>query len=200
MNETRIATPSLRRPVATPDSLQRLYAAIRAATRTPTDWQQQVETVVDHVRGVLPSADDVLRTVPAEARDGHAQSQLLHVEPDGTFSVVALISRPGQATSIHDHTTWCAVAVITGSEYEERFQLDQAGTSLVLVGVRTDLEGTVSGFAPPGDIHRVTNADTAIGISLHIYGTDLNRISNSVRREYDLPIRHVDPSAGRKSG
>lgn len=29
-------------------------------------------------------------------------------------AVVALISRPGQATSAHDYTTWCAVAVIAG--------------------------------------------------------------------------------------
>jgi predicted metal-dependent enzyme (double-stranded beta helix superfamily) len=32
---------------------------------------------------------------------------LLHAEPDGSFSVVALVWRPGQATPIHDHVTWC---------------------------------------------------------------------------------------------
>jgi 3-mercaptopropionate dioxygenase len=46
----------------------------------------------------------------------------------------------------------------------------------------------VSGFAPPGDIHRVTNAGTTVGVSLHVYGTDIGRIGSSVRRTYDLPI------------
>jgi predicted metal-dependent enzyme (double-stranded beta helix superfamily) len=39
---------------------------------------------------------------------------LLHAEPDGSFSVVALVWRPGQATPIHDHVTWCVFGVIQG--------------------------------------------------------------------------------------
>ena len=89
---------------------------------------------------------------------------------------------------MHDHTTWCAVAVIAGTEYEERFGLDGSGRTLLLMGTRTDQAGTVSGFAPPGDIHRVTNAGATLGVSLHVYGTDIARIGSSVRRTYDLPI------------
>jgi predicted metal-dependent enzyme (double-stranded beta helix superfamily) len=43
-------------------------------------------------------------------------------------------------------------------------------------------------LAPPGDIHRVRNADIETAISLHIYGTDVGRLGSSIRREYDLPI------------
>ncbi len=172
--------------------LARMYTAIRAATRVPADWQTVVDAVVADLSGQLPPADDVLREIPARARGGIDRSQILHVEPDSSFSVVALISRPGQATSVHDHTTWCAVAVIAGTEYEERFGLDGSGRTLLLTGTRTDQAGTVSGFAPPGDIHRVTNSGTTVGVSLHVYGTDIGRIGNSVRRTYDLPI--VDPN------
>ncbi len=48
--------------------------------------------------------------------------------------------------------------------------------------------GAVSGFAPPGDIHRVRNAGDLTAISIHIYGTDVSRIGSSVRRYYDLPF------------
>jgi predicted metal-dependent enzyme (double-stranded beta helix superfamily) len=34
--------------------------------------------------------------------DGYV-SHTLHVEPDGSFSIVALVWRPGQITRIHDH-------------------------------------------------------------------------------------------------
>lgn len=180
--------PALVEADSHPGSLERMYAAIRSMTRVPADWQVLVERVVDGLRGHVPTAYDVLGAVPAGSRDGDDQSQLLHVEPDGSFSVVALISRPGQATDIHDHTTWCAVVVIAGIEKEERFRLDDGGGSLVLTGIRTDMAGTVSGFSPPGDIHRVTNAGEAVGISLHVYGTDLNRIGNSVRRTYAQPV------------
>jgi 3-mercaptopropionate dioxygenase len=45
--------------------------------------------------------------------------------------------------------------------------------------------GDVSGFAPPGDIHRVHNTADSTAISLHIYGTDLTRIGSSARRYYN---------------
>ncbi|HCT81682.1 MAG TPA: cysteine dioxygenase [Micromonosporaceae bacterium] len=165
-----------------------LYAAVRAATRMPADWDAIAQTVAAQVRPHLPGAPKVLACVAGDAHLGSERSQVLHVEPDGTFSVVALITRPGQATSIHDHTTWCVVAVISGVEREERFRLDTTGEHLESAGVRIDVTGTVTGFAPPGDIHRVSNAGTTVGISLHIYGTDIRRIGSSVRRTYDLPI------------
>ena len=40
----------------------------------------------------------------------------LYVEPGGSFSIVALVWRPGQITRIHDHITWCVFGVIQGVE------------------------------------------------------------------------------------
>ncbi|WP_405060156.1 cysteine dioxygenase family protein [Kribbella sp. NBC_01505] len=168
--------------------LDDLYAVVRGVTRIPADWQTVVDALIPALAGKVPAAPVVLRQVPAPARGGDDRSHVLHVEPDGSYSVVALISRPGQATSIHDHTTWCVVAVVAGVECEERFRLTDDGRALFPMETRNDPPGTVSGFAPPGDIHRVTNAGTSVGISLHIYGTDICRIGNSVRRTYDLPI------------
>jgi 3-mercaptopropionate dioxygenase len=49
--------------------------------------------------------------------------------------------------------------------------------------------GTVVGFAPPGDIHQVTNVGDSVAVSMHVYGTDITRVGSSVRRVYDLPVR-----------
>lgn len=177
------------RRAAPSPGLKDLYAAIRADTRSPGDWECLAETVAAAVRPILPSARQVLLALPAAARHGADRGQVLHVEPDGSFSVVALITRPGYATSIHDHTSWCVVGVVAGQEREERFRVAGAGGFLELTGTRTDDTGAVAGFAPPGDIHRVRNSGVGLGISLHIYGTDINRIGNSIRRTYDLPVR-----------
>ena len=45
--------------------------------------------------------------------------------------------------------------------------------------------GDVSGFAPPGDIHRVHNTSQTTATSIHIYGTDITRIGSSARCYYD---------------
>jgi predicted metal-dependent enzyme (double-stranded beta helix superfamily) len=116
------------------------------------------------------------------------QSHVLHSEPDGSFSVVALVWRPGQMTRVHDHVTWGAFAVIQGVEYEELFTLYEDGTCLVEGGNTVNATRDVSGFAPPGDIHRVRNAGNRTAISIHISGTDVSRLGSSVRHDYDLPV------------
>jgi 3-mercaptopropionate dioxygenase len=104
----------------------------------------------------------------------------LYVEPDGSFSIVALVWRPGQITRIHDHITWCVLGVIQGIEHEERFDAD-----LHLLGRYESHVGDVGGFAPPGDIHRVHNTSDTTAISIHIYGTDITRVGSSARRYYN---------------
>ena len=115
-------------------------------------------------------------------------SHLLHVEPDGAFSIVAIVWRPGQRTSIHDHLTWCVVGVVHGAETEELFSLCENGARLTRVGTTVNRVGEVVGFAPPGDIHRVANTGSENAISIHIYGSDIRRVGSSVRRSYDLPV------------
>lgn len=104
---------------------------------------------------------------------------LLHAETDGTFSILGLVWRPGQSTRIHDHVTWCVMGVLQGVEHEDLYD-----NQLNLVGARDTHPGEVSGFAPPGDIHRIRNTGLRTAISLHIYGTDITRVGSSARRYY----------------
>ena len=84
---------------------------------------------------------------------------------------------------------------IQGVEYEELFTLDEENDCLVEAGESANWAGDVSGFAPPGDIHRVRNGGGKTAISIHIYGTDVSRIGSSVRRYYDLPVRPARSAA-----
>jgi predicted metal-dependent enzyme (double-stranded beta helix superfamily) len=172
-----------------------LVAGIRRVTRQPVDWELLAENVAQAMRETLPSVGEVLELIPPAARAGAEQGQLVHVEKDGSFSIVALVTRPGQETVIHDHTTWCAVAVLAGLEQEERFELGSDGTCNPIGQPRTDVPGAVCGFAPPGDIHRVTNIGSDVGLSLNVYGTDVSRIGSSVRRTYRLASPREAPSA-----
>jgi predicted metal-dependent enzyme (double-stranded beta helix superfamily) len=113
---------------------------------------------------------------------------VLHTEPDGSFSVTAMVWRPGQVTPIHDHVTWCVFGVLQGTEYEELYAVTADGAALREVGRNENRQGEVSGFAPPGDIHRVRNTGAGVAVSLHVYGADITRLGSSVRRVYDLPV------------
>jgi predicted metal-dependent enzyme (double-stranded beta helix superfamily) len=174
--------------------LAALAAAVREAVGKRVSWATTAELVASALELHLPSPD--LLTAEQRVGDPDAyKSEVLYAEPDGSFSIVALVWRPGQVTPIHDHVTWCVFGVIQGIEYEELFELDDEHKRLVEAGHHVNRTGDVSGFAPPGDIHRVRNAGDITAISIHIYGTDVSRIGSSVRRYYDLPVQPSTPAA-----
>jgi predicted metal-dependent enzyme (double-stranded beta helix superfamily) len=167
--------------------LDTLATAVRAAVAERVGWRETAELVASVLERHLPSPS--ILTPEQRAGDPDTfRSHVLHSEPDGSFSIVALVWRPGQTTRIHDHVTWGAFAVIQGVEHEELFTLDEEDACLVEVGNTVNATGDVSGFVPPGDIHRVRNPGNLIAISIHIYGTDVSRLGSSVRRDYDLPV------------
>jgi len=169
-------TTTLTRPAA---ELGELLDGIRAAVAVHAGWADTAQLVAEQLRRHLPSPDVLTAEQRLGKPDGYC-THPLHVEPDGSFSIIALVWRPGQLTRIHDHLTWCVFGVIQGVEHEELFDAD-----LNLIGRSDNHVGDVSGFAPPGDIHRVHNTADSIAISIHIYGTDVTRVESSVRRYYD---------------
>jgi predicted metal-dependent enzyme (double-stranded beta helix superfamily) len=169
-------------------SLSRVVSAVRAAIQQGGDWELTARRVKEQLRRHLPGPG-ILTGAQREGDPAGYRSHVLYVEPDGSFSIVAMVWLPGQVTPIHDHVTWCVFGVLDGVEYEELFALAGNGRHLVRAGAAENQTGQVSGFAPPGDIHRVRNAGTGVTISLHIYGADISRLGCSIRREYTLPIR-----------
>ena len=159
--------------------LSSLVAGIRTAVDSHVDWEETAQLVADQLRLHLPTPDVLTAAQRLGSPDDYVGHNL-YVEPDGSFSIVGLVWRPGQFTRIHDHMTWCVFGVIQGVEHEELFDAD-----LNLVGRNESHVGDVSGFAPPGDIHRVRNISDTTAISIHIYGTDITRVGSSARRYYD---------------
>jgi predicted metal-dependent enzyme (double-stranded beta helix superfamily) len=168
--------------------LDGLAHAVRFAVGKRASWGDTAQLVASALERHLPSPS-ILTPGQRTGDPETYKTEVLHSEPDGSFSIVALIWRPGQVTPIHDHVTWCVFGVIQGMEREELFELDEQGTCLVEAGYHVNRTGDVSGFAPPGDIHRIRNASDLPAISIHIYGTDVPRVGSSVRRCYDLPVQ-----------
>ncbi|MER6212535.1 cysteine dioxygenase family protein [Streptomyces sp. NPDC048387] len=163
----------------------------------------EIRTVVD--RGLAPDltaylvgerlaphlgASDLLTAEQQEGDPERYRQHILHAEPDGSFSVVALVWMPGQETCIHDHVSWCVAGVHQGEESERRYRLAPGADAARLVATEdvVNAQGEVCGFAPPGDIHKVRNSCSDKAISIHIYGADVSRLGSSIRRVYTLPV------------
>jgi 3-mercaptopropionate dioxygenase len=178
---TALPAPPSRCPAA-------LTAAIRQAVRQHSGWGQTAQLVARALGQELPGPE-LLTAAERDGDPGGYQTHLMHAEPDGSFSIVAVVWRPGQVTPVHDHVTWCVAGVLQGAEDEELFTLADGGTAVRPAGRTLTGAGSVTGFAPPGDIHRVRNPGPGVTVSLHVYGADISRLGSSVRRVYELPIR-----------
>lgn len=171
-------------------TLGELVAAVRRVARSEDDPSLAArgvgDVLADRLAAGLTLPDELRRHDP----DQYTQ-HVAHVEPDGAFSVVALVWLPGQATPVHDHVSWCVTGVVEGQETEEVYEVRTVGgrATLVRVGESVNEAGAVSALDPPGDIHRVRNSCDRLAVSLHIYGADIGRLGSSIRRSYDLPVR-----------
>jgi 3-mercaptopropionate dioxygenase len=158
-----------------------LVRDVRRCTEASSDPQ----TIATAVADVLVAAQPTVALLTEEEQAGSADGYIrftLHAEQD--FSVVAVVWRPGQVTEVHDHIVWCTFMILQGTESETLYRFEDE--RLTEVGRRERPVGSVSGTAPPDDIHRVANTGDEVAITLHVYGADLSE-GTSVRRTYELP-------------
>jgi predicted metal-dependent enzyme (double-stranded beta helix superfamily) len=161
---------------------------IRHAVESTTELASRADAVAQLLRNHLPSVvavpEQCLRATRMASR-----RYVLHVDPDGQFSIAAVIWGPGRHTSIHDHFCWGAVAVLAGIEEEIWYGLGSRRDRHALVeqGRRTCCPGEVTVVVPPGDIHQRRNTGSSVAISLRVYGTDIRARGSSIRRTYPAP-------------
>lgn len=141
--------------------------------------------------------------LPAEQRLPGAESyrqHLLHVAPDGGFSVVSLVWKPGQRTPIHDHVAWCVVGVYEGLETETRYRLFEQGRQRFLVqqGTRIAQPGDTTSLVPPSEnIHEVRNEGSSLAISIHVYGANIRERGTSIYECFDHLEQRGGPGSAR---
>jgi predicted metal-dependent enzyme (double-stranded beta helix superfamily) len=167
--------------------LAELVKRIQPRARQQAGPKTIARQVADVLTQMKPSPDLLAGAERAGSPEGYSR-HTLHTE--AAFSLSAVVWRPGQVTEIHDHLVWCSFIVLQGAETETLYDVD--GDHLVEIGERQRPVGSVSGAAPPDDIHRVRNTGDMVAITLHVYGADLSN-GTSVRRIYHQRPARLHP-------
>ena len=126
-----------------------------------------------------------------EQRESSSHSyrrHVLHVDPDGRFSVLAIVWEAGQTTPAHDHPCWSVVGVYEGEMRETCYRrLDGPdGTPRLLpIGVTHYQRGDVTYLDLLGQsLHRFDNPTSEITISVHIYGANIRSSGSGIGQCY----------------
>lgn len=183
-------------------AMESLIREIRDAVEASPSPERTSHAVADVLSGRVGRGRLLTEAQKEGAPEDYTQ-HVLHVEDDGSFSVVSLVWLPGQETPIHDHVTWCVPAVHEGREAEVHYDGVSDGEAAVADrgrdGRRVDYlveksrsenrPGDVTALTPPGDIHRVWNPGPQKAISIHVYGADIGELGSSIRRSYSQPVK-----------
>lgn len=170
--------------------LIRLVEVLRRTVQREQSPEETATAVCLDLEPFLGRAD-LLTDAQQEPDPRQYTQHVLHVEEDGSFSVVALVWLSQQRTPIHDHVSWCVVGVHSGEETEVRFDVHADADERYLTEEQTSVNHhrSICAVTPPGDIHMVMNTGAEKAISIHVYGADIGRLGSSIRRRYTLPIR-----------
>ncbi len=128
----------------------------------------------------LIATDDWLPEDYAQPGREYYRQYLLHCDSRERFSVVSFVWGPDQATPIHDHTVWGLVGVLRGAERVESFRRGATGELVCAGPAEIVRAGQVDAVSPRiGDIHRVSNADAGVSVSIHVYGGNIGAVSRA---------------------
>lgn len=181
------------------DTLPRFVADISTLRERTDDPRSLADGVAERLRLLLRETD-WLNEEHRQPWDDRYRQHVLYVAPDGGFSIVSLVWKPGQKTPIHDHVSWCVVGVYQGNEQETRYALHQDVDGQFLIPTRCEMATpgeTVALVPPDEDIHEVACIGDDLAISIHVYGADIATLGTSINHRFDdLPIR-ADAGQGR---
>jgi predicted metal-dependent enzyme (double-stranded beta helix superfamily) len=99
--------------------------------------------------------------------------------------VLSFVLAPGQKTPVHDHTVWCLIGVLRGTERIDEYRHEGAGAPMQKTGEHLCRAGDIEVASPAvGDIHVMANERRdQPAISIHVFG---GNIGGLMRRSFSL--------------
>jgi predicted metal-dependent enzyme (double-stranded beta helix superfamily) len=107
--------------------------------------------------------------------------RLVHRDPEGRYTVIAMVWNPGQGTPLHDHAgIWCVECVYKGNIQVTSYSCHGGDPERDLVRFEKEAViqagvGQAGALIPPFEYHILENADPAQpSITLHVYGGEMD--------------------------
>lgn len=145
-------------------------------TSDPNRCCHKVKNVLEHI---CASSEDFIDARFLEpAKDKYAR-RLVHRDPAGRYTLLAMVWDTGQGTALHDHAgMWCCECVYRGEIKVDSYDLHNDEEDEVLQFTKeqtiTAGVGKAGALIPPFDYHTIENADPdRPAVTLHVYGGEL---------------------------
>lgn len=165
-----------------PPALSQLLAGIGSALDSASDDSRRCSAIKSALEAACRRGGPLLPERCLQALAGQYARHLVHKDPRGRFSVVAMVWGPGQGTPLHDHAgTWCVECVYRGSievsSYSRRAnRCSSSGVFDFAEESRTlAVSGAAGALIPPFEYHVIRNPGSDPAATIHVYGGEILR-------------------------
>jgi predicted metal-dependent enzyme (double-stranded beta helix superfamily) len=106
--------------------------------------------------------------------------RLVHRDPQGRYTVIAMVWGVGQGTPLHDHAgIWCVECVYSGDIRVTSYQCHGGDPERDLVQFQKQATteahiGDAGALIPPFEYHVLENSGREPAVTLHVYGGEMN--------------------------
>lgn len=159
--------------------VQDLIRMLDGAVEAPDD-ATRCARVADALRTAVGDGNAFLDPEILQPVEGHYGRRLVHSDPAGRYTVIAMIWGEGQGTPLHDHAgIWCVECVYQGKVRVVSFARQADRDSVrgiydfrqeddIVTGV-----GEAGALIPPYEYHRIENAGGPTAVTIHVYGAEM---------------------------
>ena len=131
----------------------------------------------------------------APAPDRYAR-RLLHRDPQGRYTVIAMVWGKDQGTPLHDHAgIWCVECVYQGRITVTSSAVRGGNPAPGVLQFEQEKQivagpGDAGALIPPFEYHVIANADPTPSVTIHVYGGEMDHchifspVAGGHRREY----------------
>jgi predicted metal-dependent enzyme (double-stranded beta helix superfamily) len=154
-------------------ALSDLVAAVEAALDDPglADDAARTDQFRDAMAALLADPDP-LPEWAYEPLDGGAVGNLVHVDEQSRFHILAVVFPEGTSSGVHFHGCWGLIGYLRGGDEETRYAPrvpDGERLELDEVSRHVWHQGDITALLPPIDgWHRVRNPGPGDGVSVHV--------------------------------
>jgi predicted metal-dependent enzyme (double-stranded beta helix superfamily) len=133
--------------------------------------------VKEALENIVHSGRDFVEESDMEPAGDKYARRLLHLDPAGKYSVMAMVWNTGQGTPIHDHAgMWCVECVYRGKILVTSYSLEKEEgdnhwfkqENQIVAGI-----GEAGALIPPFDHHTIENPYDEKAVTIHVYGGEM---------------------------
>jgi 3-mercaptopropionate dioxygenase len=165
-------------PATASPRVEQLIHRLDAAVAHDDD-EQRCRLVKHALTEIVGLGEDMLDPIFLQpAPDSYAR-RLLHRDPNGRYTVLAMVWDRGQGTALHDHAgMWCVECVYRGRIEVTSYSIRGGDPERGVVHFEEERRihagpGEAGALIPPFEYHVLRNADDRPAVTIHVYGGEM---------------------------